>query len=185
MSLWWSGFADYDEKQNLKPSKILQKDLNSWANPLEASFVSFNGNVELFFYTLYYTIFVCKIRFMKLLILLWPCCSNIGVLEVVSLCHHPANQNILLQSVRQSKYFASIRAPIISFCFNLCANHAQSIKAVGLMLAWYLASTAAALAVSGATGLPYEPPSRRRMPIAPMLLLLYAISDKKIKTRNR
>ncbi|CAN0354818.1 unnamed protein product, partial [Ascophyllum nodosum] len=61
----------------------------------------------------------------------------------------------------------------------------KAMRAFGLALAWYLASSVAALAVSGATGLPYQPRPRRRMPIAPTLFILYMISDKKIQTRNR
>lgn len=59
------------------------------------------------------------------------------------------------------------------------------MKSAGVALAWYLGSSAAALAVASASGLPFEPRPRKSLRIGPTLLILYLFSAKNVKKRGR
>ena len=61
----------------------------------------------------------------------------------------------------------------------------QVLKSVGMALAWYLGSSAAALAVASASGLPLEARPRKSLRIGPTLLILYIFSAKNVKKRGR
>lgn len=62
----------------------------------------------------------------------------------------------------------------------------QVVKSAGVALAWYLASSAAALAVSGATGgAVVAPRPRKKYTALPFLLIAYALSRKDVKERTK
>ena len=61
----------------------------------------------------------------------------------------------------------------------------QVLQSVGVSLAWYLGSSAVALAVASVSGLPLEARPRRSLRIGPTLLILYIFSAKNVKKRGR
>eukprot|EP00904_Undaria_pinnatifida_P005480 jgi/Undpi1/2061/HiC_scaffold_12.g05447.m1 len=65
------------------------------------------------------------------------------------------------------------------------ATPQKVLKSAGVALAWYLGSSAAALAVASVSGIPFEPRPRKSLRIAPTLLILYLFSAKNVKKRGR
>lgn len=74
----------------------------------------------------------------------------------------------------------------LTFLFWTTDTKRQALKSAGVALAWYAASSAAAVAVSTATGGAVKTrPPRRKFTGLPLLLIAYAFSRKDVKERTR